>query len=176
VSSADIPVSNTLQRLHTLPTSRDSHSARRSWLSIDHYQGDLAGSHYVAFIKTHLVHSCSLGFATRANAVHLPRWVTNKAKSNEPLHPPWQSEHYAPAPIDGPLAKPTTPLGSSNYLAKGVLFHHHGCTVIPGGHSTNRSLRRGTQENGLSPLKYHKIIIEITSSYHKYSHHVHWLK
>jgi hypothetical protein len=35
----------------TLPTSCDFHSAQRSWLSIDHYQGDLVGSHYVAFIK-----------------------------------------------------------------------------------------------------------------------------
>jgi hypothetical protein len=51
VSTADIPVSNTLQRLHTLPTSRDSHSSRGSSLPIDHYQGDLAESHYVAFTK-----------------------------------------------------------------------------------------------------------------------------
>jgi hypothetical protein len=51
VSTADIQVSNTLQRLHTLPTSRDFHSARGSSLPIDHYQGDPAGSHYVAFTK-----------------------------------------------------------------------------------------------------------------------------
>jgi hypothetical protein len=51
VSTADIPVSNNLQRSHTLPTSRDSLSARGSSLPIDHYQGDLAGSHYVAFTK-----------------------------------------------------------------------------------------------------------------------------
>jgi hypothetical protein len=51
MSTTDISVSNTLQRLHTLRTSRDSHSARGSSLPIDHYQGDLAGSHYVAFIK-----------------------------------------------------------------------------------------------------------------------------
>jgi hypothetical protein len=50
-SMADIPISNTLQRLHTLPTSHDSHSVRGSSLPIDHYQGDLAGSHYVAFTK-----------------------------------------------------------------------------------------------------------------------------
>jgi hypothetical protein len=31
------------------------------------------------------------------------------------------------------------------------------------------------RKNGLSPLKYHKIIIRITLSYHKYPHHVHWL-
>jgi hypothetical protein len=140
-----------------------------------HYQGEWPGIHYVVFTKTPLVHSCSLGFASRTNAVHPPRLVTNKTKSNEPLYPPWQSEHYAPAPIDGPPAKPTTPLGSSNYSAKGVPFHPHGCTVIPGGYSTNRSLRRGTQENGLSPLEYHKTIsiIKITVSYHKCSHHVH---
>jgi hypothetical protein len=73
VGSTDILVSNTLLRLHTLPTSRDSHSARRSWLPIDHYQGDLAGSHYVAFTKTPLVQSCSLGFASRTNTLHLPK-------------------------------------------------------------------------------------------------------
>jgi hypothetical protein len=38
-----------------------------------------------------------------------PRWVTNKTKSNEPLHPPWQSEHYALTPIGVPPAKPTIP-------------------------------------------------------------------
>jgi hypothetical protein len=48
--------------------------------------------------------------------------------------PPWQSEHYVTTPIDSPQAKPTTPPGSSNYSAKGVPFHPHGCTVIPGGH------------------------------------------
>jgi hypothetical protein len=51
VSTTHIPVSNTLQRLHTLPTNRDSHFARASSLPIDHYQGDLVGSHYVAFTK-----------------------------------------------------------------------------------------------------------------------------
>jgi hypothetical protein len=133
--STDIPVSNTLQRLHTLPMSSDPFLP---WVdqTIKHYPGELARFHYVAFIKTPLVHSCSLGFASRTNAVHLPKAVTNKTKSNEPLHPPWQSEHYASAPIDGPLAKPSTPLGSSNYTAKGVPFHSHGCNVIPGGHST----------------------------------------
>jgi hypothetical protein len=52
-----------------------------------HYQGEWPGIHYVAFTKTPLVHSCSLGFASRTNAVHLPRWVTNKTISKEPLHP-----------------------------------------------------------------------------------------
>jgi hypothetical protein len=51
VSTTDIPVSNTLQRSHTLPTSRDSHSAQGSNLPINNCQGDLAGSHYVAFTK-----------------------------------------------------------------------------------------------------------------------------
>jgi hypothetical protein len=77
------------------------------------------------------------------------------------------------APIDGPPAKPTTPPGSSNYSAKGVPFHPHGCTIIPGGHSMNMSLRRGTQENNMSPLKRHKNIIIVTTLYHKYLHHVH---
>jgi hypothetical protein len=88
VSTADIPVFNTLQRLHTLPTSHDSISARRALLPIDHYLGGLAGYHYVAFIKTNLVHIYSLGFASHTNKVHLPKVVTNKTKSNEPQHPP----------------------------------------------------------------------------------------
>jgi hypothetical protein len=43
--------------------------------------------------------------------------------------------------------------GSSNYSAKGTPFHPHGCTVFPGGHPTNRSLRRGTQETARAPWK-----------------------
>jgi hypothetical protein len=42
--------------------------------------------------------------------------------------------------------------GSSNYSAKGVPLHPHGCTVFPGGHPTNRSLRRGTRETARAPL------------------------
>jgi hypothetical protein len=73
VSTTDIPISNTLHRLHTLPTSRDSLSAPRALLPIDHYLGGLAGYHYVAFTKTPLVHSCSLGFASRTNTIHHPK-------------------------------------------------------------------------------------------------------
>jgi hypothetical protein len=51
VSTNDISISNTLQRSHTLPTSRDSHSARKEPVSIHHYLGGLAGYHYVAFTK-----------------------------------------------------------------------------------------------------------------------------
>jgi hypothetical protein len=68
----DIPVSNTLQRLHTLPTSRDSLSARGALLPIDHYLGGLTGYHYVAFTKIPLVCSCPLGFASRTNTILLP--------------------------------------------------------------------------------------------------------
>jgi hypothetical protein len=73
MSMADIPVSDTLQRLHALPMSCDSLSARGALLSIDHYLGGLAGYHYVAFTKIHLVYSCSLGFASRTNTVLLPK-------------------------------------------------------------------------------------------------------
>jgi hypothetical protein len=175
MSSTDVPVSNTLQRLHTLPMSRDSHSAQRSWLPIDHYQGDLAGSHYVAFTKTPLVHSCSLGFASCTNAVHLPKVSDEQNQIEWTSAPPLAERALRPGPHWRPSGKANYTPGSSNYLAKGVPFHPHGCTVIPGGHSTNMSLRRCTQENGLSPLEYHNIIIGITSSYHKCSHHVHWL-
>jgi hypothetical protein len=73
MSTTDISVSNPLQRSHTLPTSHDSLSARGELIPIDPYLGGLAGYHYVAFTKTPLVHSCSLGFASRTNAVHLPK-------------------------------------------------------------------------------------------------------
>jgi hypothetical protein len=72
-STADILVSNTLQRLHTLPTSRDSLPARRALLPIDHYLGGLAVYHYIAFTKIPLICSCSLGFASRTNTVLLPK-------------------------------------------------------------------------------------------------------
>jgi hypothetical protein len=87
MSTADIQVSNTLQRLHTLPTSRDPFFPRVDQ-TLKQYQGESAGIHYVAFTKTPLVHSCSLGFASRTNTILLLRWVTNKTKSNEPQHPP----------------------------------------------------------------------------------------
>jgi hypothetical protein len=70
---ADIPVYNTLQRLHTLPTSRDSLFARGALLPIDHYLGGLAGYHSIAFTKIPLVCSCSLGFASRTNTILLPK-------------------------------------------------------------------------------------------------------
>jgi hypothetical protein len=56
--------------------------------TLKHYQGESARFHYVAFTKTPLVHSCSLGFAKVVQTQYTsPRWVTNKTKSNEPLHP-----------------------------------------------------------------------------------------
>jgi hypothetical protein len=70
--SADISVSNTLQRLHTLPTSCDPFMPRVGQ-TLKNYQGESARFHYVAFTKTPLVRSCSLGFASRTNAVHLPK-------------------------------------------------------------------------------------------------------
>jgi hypothetical protein len=72
MSLADIPVFNTLQRLYTLPTSRDPFMPRVDQ-TLKHYQGELARFHYVAFTETPLVHNCSLSFASRTNAVHLPK-------------------------------------------------------------------------------------------------------
>jgi hypothetical protein len=72
-STTDIPVSNTLHRLHTLPKSHASLSAQGALLPIDHYLGDLVGYHYVAFTKIPLVCSCPLGFASRTNTVLLPK-------------------------------------------------------------------------------------------------------
>jgi hypothetical protein len=70
VSTTDIPVSNTLQRLHTLPTSLDPFLPRVDQ-NIKHYQGELARFHYVAFTKIPLVCSCPLGFSSCTNIVLL---------------------------------------------------------------------------------------------------------
>jgi hypothetical protein len=107
---ADILVSNTLKRLHTLPTSRDSRSSWGSCVPIDHFQGDLVGSHYVAFTKIPRGHSRPLGFSSLINTVLLPKGrVTNKTKSKEPRQPASVEQVLCPNPIDGPTAKPTTP-------------------------------------------------------------------
>jgi hypothetical protein len=71
-STADIPISNTLERLHTLPTSRDPFLPRVNQ-TLKHYQGESARFHYVAFTKISLVYSCLLGFASRTNTVLLPK-------------------------------------------------------------------------------------------------------
>jgi hypothetical protein len=52
-------------------------------------------------------------------------------------------------------------LSSSNYSAKGVPLHPHGCTVFPDGHPTNRSLRRGTRETARVPLRDTSTVIII---------------
>jgi hypothetical protein len=72
VSTADIPVSNPLQRLHTLPMSRDPFLPRVNQ-TLKHYQGESARFHYVAFTKILLVCSRPLGFASRTNTVLLPK-------------------------------------------------------------------------------------------------------
>jgi hypothetical protein len=178
VSSADIPVSSTLQRLHTLPTSRDpflawvvqTRSSLPRWMATDTLRSlykDSPGAWLLVRFRQSYKRSTPPqgGWLTKPNQMNL-------------CTPTLAERALRLDPIDGPPAKPTTPPGSSNYSAKGIPFHPHGCIVIPGGHSTNRSLRRGTQEKGLRPLEYHKIIniIKITISYHKGSHHVHWFK
>jgi hypothetical protein len=67
MSTDDISVCNSLQRSHTLPMSRDSRSPRGVLLPIDHFQGEPAGFHYVAFIKILRRYSRPLGFL---NAPH----------------------------------------------------------------------------------------------------------
>jgi hypothetical protein len=73
VGTTDILVSNPMQRLHPLPTTRDSRFARGALLPIDHFLGGLAGYHYIAFTKILLVCSCPLGFASRTNTVLLSK-------------------------------------------------------------------------------------------------------
>jgi hypothetical protein len=72
VSTTDIPVSNTLERLHTLPTSRDPFLPQVDQ-TLKHYQGESARFHYVAFTKIPLVCSCLLAFASCTNIVLLPK-------------------------------------------------------------------------------------------------------
>jgi hypothetical protein len=57
---------NTLQRLRTLPTSRDPLLPRADQ-TLKHYQGEQTGFHYVAFTKIHWGYSRPLGFL---NAPH----------------------------------------------------------------------------------------------------------
>jgi hypothetical protein len=71
MSMADIPVSNTLQRSHTLPTSRDPFFPQVDQ-TLKHSQGESARFHYVAFTKILLVCSHPLGFASHANTLLLP--------------------------------------------------------------------------------------------------------
>jgi hypothetical protein len=130
---------NTLQRLCTLPTSRDSLSARRELLPIDHYLGGLAGHHYVAFTK--IPRGCSRPLVF-LNALHSsPRGEPKLGRASR-IHR---------APLTTRRLSELHP-GSSNYSAKGIQFYPHGCTVFPGGHPMKRSLRRGTRETARAPL------------------------
>jgi hypothetical protein len=105
----DILVSNTLQRLHTLPTSRDPFLR---WVdqTLKHYQGEYARFHYVAFTKKFpRGHSHPLDFSSLINTSLLPIGrVTNKTKSKEPRQPASVEQVPCLDPIDGPMAKPTT--------------------------------------------------------------------
>jgi hypothetical protein len=72
------------------PQAVISLSARRSWLSIDHYQGDPIGYHYVAFTK--IPRSCSrpLGFL---NVPHSsPRGEPNLAERAAYTEPHWRHD------------------------------------------------------------------------------------
>jgi hypothetical protein len=118
-------------------------------------------------------HSHPLGFSSLINIVLLPTGrVTNKNQIKEPWQLASAEQVLCPDPIDGPTAKPTTP--------QVPLINQLGCPIPPSwlycypGWSLNEQvLMKRYSENSLSPLKYHKIIIGITSLYHKYSHHVH---
>jgi hypothetical protein len=135
--------------------------------TLKHYKGELSSFHYVAFTKTPLVHSCSLGFASHTNAVHLPRWVTNKTKSNEPLHPLGRASTTPRPPLTTlrqsqlhPQVHLINQLRASHSTLMVALLSW---VVTPRTGPCGEVLRK----NGMSPLEYHNIIIGITSLYHK---------
>jgi hypothetical protein len=72
MSTTNIQVSNHLQRLHTLPTSRDPFLP---WVdqTLKHFEGESARFHYVAFTKILLVCSRPLDLSSRTNTVLLPK-------------------------------------------------------------------------------------------------------
>jgi hypothetical protein len=72
MSTVDIPVSYTLERLHTLPTSRDPFLPQADQ-TLKHYQGESARFHYIPFTKIPMVCSCPLGFDSHTNIVLLPK-------------------------------------------------------------------------------------------------------
>jgi hypothetical protein len=118
--------------------------------------------------------SRSLGFSSLINTLLLPTGrVTNKTKLKEPRQLASAEQVLCPDSFDGPTMKPTTPQVS--------LLINQGCPIPPSwlycypGWSLNEQvLMERYSRNSLSPLRYHKfiIIIKITTSYHKYSHHV----
>jgi hypothetical protein len=65
MSTTDTPVSNPLQRMHTLPMSRDPFLPKVDQ-TLKHSQGESARFHYVAF-------SHPLDFVSLTNTVLLPK-------------------------------------------------------------------------------------------------------
>jgi hypothetical protein len=110
-STADISVSNPLQRLHTLPTSRDSLSTRRELLPIDHYLGGLAGYHYEAFTKIPRGYSRPLGFLNVSHSS--PRGNPPLAERAAYTNPHWRHDgeaNYTPVPLISQLRASHTTL------------------------------------------------------------------
>ena len=100
--------------------------------------------------------------------------VTNKTKSKEPRQPASVEQVLCPDPIDGPTTKPTTPqvplinqLRTSHSTLMVVLLSR----VVTQRTGPYREVLRKQPES--PKLSQFIIIAKITSSYHKYSHHVH---
>jgi hypothetical protein len=158
--------------------SRDSFSVWGSSLPIDHSRGGPARYHYVAFTKIPRGRSRPLGFSSLINTVPLHAGgVTNKSKTNEPRHPAAVEQVLCLDPIDGTTAKPTIPqVPIINQLRASIPPSWLYCFL--GWSSNEQVLTERYSGNNPCPLKCHKsiIITRITSSYYKYSHHVHWFK
>jgi hypothetical protein len=129
MSLADIPVSNPLQRLHTLPTSRDPFFPQVDQ-TLKHFQGESTRFHYVAFTKFLLVSNRPLGFTSHTNTVLLPKVATNKTISNEPWHSTLSRANTMPWPPlmtqrrrkVHPQFSPTNQLRASHTILMVVLF------------------------------------------------------
>jgi hypothetical protein len=110
VSTTDIPISNPLQRLHTLPMSRDLFFCLGSIKPSNTTKVSRQGFTMKPLQRFPRGRSHPLGFSTLINTVPLPiGGVTNKSKTNESRHPALVEQVLCQNPIDGTTAKPTTP-------------------------------------------------------------------
>jgi hypothetical protein len=132
-----------------------------------HYRGEWPGIHYVAFTKTPWCIAARKVSPVVQTQYTSPRWVTNKTKSNEPLHPLGRATTTPRPPL---TALRQSQLHPQVHLINQLRASHSTLMVVLLSRVVNpRTGPYGEvlRKNGLSPLEYHNIIIGISSSYHK---------